>query len=62
MQRILTRREKLILYTTAGVLICSIGFNFLIVPVLDKNQALDQQINYTEKKNQKISKAAGAER
>lgn len=53
MQRILTRREKLILYSTLGVFIFSIGFNFLIAPVLDKNQALDQQINYTEKKIKK---------
>jgi hypothetical protein len=47
MQRILTKREKIILYVTAGVVIFSIIFNFLISPLLQKTQSLNKEINVT---------------
>lgn len=53
MQKILTKREKLILYVTIGVIIFGIGFNFLLAPVLNKCSALNREINLTRIKLKK---------
>lgn len=53
MQRILTKREKIVLYTTVAVIIFSIGFNFLGVPVLSKFEQLNREINLNRVKLKK---------
>lgn len=50
MQKIITKREKIILYTTIGVIIFSIGFNFLVAPLLTKNDNLNKEININRAK------------
>jgi NhaP-type Na+/H+ or K+/H+ antiporter len=55
MQRILTKREKIILYITIGVIIFSIIFNFLILPVLTKIGLLNKEINLTQTRLKKYT-------
>ena len=50
MQRILSKREKLILFSTIGIVVFSLGFNFIIEPVLSKNASLNKEINITRSK------------
>lgn len=50
MQRIITKREKIILYITIGVIVFSIGFNFLFMPLLTKNDNLNKEINISRVK------------
>lgn len=45
--------EKIILYLTISVIVFSIGFNFLIAPVLTKNENLNKEINITKVKLKK---------
>lgn len=45
MQKILAKREKIILSITVGVIIFSIVFNFLIAPALKKAETLNKEIN-----------------
>lgn len=44
MQRIFTKREKIILYLTITVIIVSLAFNFIIAPVLKRFELLNEQI------------------
>lgn len=44
MQKILTKREKLILYFIGTIFIFSIAFNFLIAPVLNRYELLNKEI------------------
>lgn len=44
MKKILSGREKIILYTTIGVIIFGVGFNSLVAPILDKNDMLNREI------------------
>lgn len=44
MLRILSKRERTILYTTLGVVIFTICFNFFIAPILAKNDYLNKEI------------------
>lgn len=53
MQRIFTKREKLIFYITAGVIIFTLGFNFLLAPILNKNAALNKEVNFYRAKLKK---------
>jgi len=53
MQRILSRREKIILYLTVIIILVGIGFNFTIEPVLTKNSSLDKEIDITKSKLKK---------
>ena len=55
MQSILTKREKIILYITIGVIIFSIIFNFLILPVLTKIGLLNKEINLTQARLKKYT-------
>lgn len=41
---ILAKREKIVLYLTIGVIVFGLIFNFVIGPILDKYQDLNQQI------------------
>jgi hypothetical protein len=50
MKHILTRREKLILYATAGVVAFALAYSCLIAPFLDKNAALEKRIALTTAK------------
>lgn len=59
MQRILARREKIILSATIGVIIFSIGFNFVIAPILTKNENLNKEINVTKTKLKKYIRLLG---
>jgi len=47
MQKIITNREKIILYLTIGVIIFGIGFTFLLTPILNEYAKLDKEINIT---------------
>lgn len=44
----LSRREKIILSTTISVIIFSMVFNFLILPILSRNEKLNKEINITK--------------
>jgi hypothetical protein len=44
MIKVLTKRERIILYTTIGIIIFALGFNFLIAPLLTKNENLNREI------------------
>lgn len=44
MQRILTRREKLILYLTAGVIVFALAYNYLLAPFEQRNASLNKSI------------------
>lgn len=54
MPKIFTAREKLILYTTVGVVLTGIIFRFLIGPVWEKSEGLDKQIDLTRAKLKKF--------
>lgn len=55
MKRILSGREKIILYITVGVVLFSAVFNIFLLPVLDKNARLNQKINSTTEKLKKYA-------
>lgn len=50
MIKILNKREKIILWLTAGVIAFSIIFKFFIMPVLTKNDDLNKEIKLTQAK------------
>lgn len=50
MIKILTRREKIILSLTIGVILFAISFNTLINPVLTRNDTLNKEIELTRTK------------
>ncbi|MFH0858175.1 MAG: hypothetical protein V1842_01335 [Candidatus Omnitrophota bacterium] len=47
MLRLLSKREKIILFFTAGLITFAILFNFLILPVLKKYDTLNKEIRVT---------------
>lgn len=53
MIRVLAKRERIILYATIGVVIFAIAFNFLLAPVLTKNDNLNREINLKRAKLKK---------
>lgn len=53
MIRLLSEREKIILYTAIGVIIFATVFNFLISPILAKNDNLNKEINFNQQKLKK---------
>ncbi len=53
MQKILTKREKKVLYITVGIIIFSVIFNFLIWPVINKNDLLNKEISVSAAKLKK---------
>lgn len=50
MQKMLTGREKAIAYITAGVILSGLLFNFLIGPMLSKNESLNAEIKVSRAK------------
>lgn len=50
MIRMLSKRERIILYTTIGVIISAIAFNFIIAPVLTKINYLNNEIKVSRMK------------
>lgn len=48
MFKILTKREKIILYLTLGIITLSLGFNFIITPILMRNENLSKEINLSQ--------------
>ncbi len=53
MQKLLTKREKTILYITVGVIIFAFAFNFIIAPIYTKNDSLNKEINIARAKLKK---------
>lgn len=53
MNRLLNKRERIILYITVIVVVFSVGFNFLIAPVLKKYELLNREIKITRSKFKK---------
>ena len=53
MIKAITKRERIILFLTAGIMFFAICFNFLIEPVLNKNDQLNQEINMVRAKLKK---------
>lgn len=49
-QKILSRKERIILYITALILIASLIFNFSVIPVLQKNDSLNKEIYANRRK------------
>jgi hypothetical protein len=50
MQKILTKREKAILYCTLGIVTLSVFYNFIITPVIRKISLLNIEIHSTKTK------------
>lgn len=44
MQKVISNKEKVFLYLTLGVIVLSAGLNFIIIPFLSRNEALNQEI------------------
>lgn len=55
MQRILAKREKIILYTAISIIIFSLIFNFLFMPVLTQNNNINKEIGLARNKLIKYS-------
>jgi hypothetical protein len=53
MLRTLGKRERQILYLTACVVIAAVAFNFLISPLIARNNQLNQRINLSREKIKK---------
>lgn len=53
MLKILSKRERVILSAAVGVVIFAAGFNFLIAPILSKNDSLNKEITLTRAKLRK---------
>lgn len=53
MQKLLTKREKAIFYTTIAVIGFAVIFNFLLAPILAKSGTLNKEINLTRAKVKK---------
>lgn len=53
MTSLLSKRERLTLFITLGLIIFAISFNFVIAPILTKNANLNQEINLTQAKLKK---------
>ena len=45
MIKVFSKREKLILYSTIGIIVLSVAFNILIEPFLSKYEKLNKEIN-----------------
>lgn len=50
MQKIMTKRERSIAYATGGVIFFGVLFNFLIGPMLEKNNSLNREIKISRAK------------
>ena len=50
MLKVLTKREKTILYTTMGVILFAVVFNLLLYPFFKKNSDLSKEINVSRQK------------
>ena len=57
MQRLLSKREKAVLFSTIAVVLFSIVFNILVMPVVEKNNSLNKEIAYTRAKLKKYLSA-----
>lgn len=55
MLKVLTSREKNILYLTAGMIVFALAFNFLLMPLFGKFSRLDREIALTRMKLVKYS-------
>lgn len=56
MQRLFTKREKIIFYLAATVIVFYVIFNSLLEPVFSKNAELNKQINFTRARLIKYSR------
>lgn len=50
MIKVLTNRERSIFYATAGVIVFAVIFNFLIFPILTRNNSLNSEIKLNREK------------
>jgi len=55
MVRILTKRERVVLYIAIGIVMLSLGFHLVVAPVLQKNELLNQEINISKIKLKKYA-------
>lgn len=53
MIKVLSRRERVILYITIGVIFFAISFNFFIGPIFSRNAQLNKEISLTKAKLKK---------
>ncbi|MBI4706491.1 MAG: type 4a pilus biogenesis protein PilO [Candidatus Omnitrophica bacterium] len=53
MQKILSKREETILFSTIGMIVFFVFFNFVISPAIDKYEALNKEITITKVKFRK---------
>lgn len=53
MTKILSKREKIILFATIGIIAFAVVFNLFLAPLLSKNSDLNRQINFTRTKIKK---------
>ena len=50
MQKILTRREKIILYLTTGVFFSALIFKFVLIKIINRNEILNKEIGISQLK------------
>lgn len=55
MPQLLSQREKVILYATAGIIAFSAVYKFLLAPVLNKNEYLDKEVEIAKAKIKKYT-------
>jgi hypothetical protein len=53
MLKVLSKREKVILYSTIGVILFAVIFNVLLYPLMDRNTRLNKEIELTRQKLKK---------
>ncbi len=59
MARLITKRERLILYLTIGAVTFAVIFNLFIAPVLNKNDMLNKEINVAKARLNKYGRLLG---
>lgn len=59
MQKVISRREKIILYATIGVVAASVIFKIVLVPLFDRLETLDREITLTREKIKKYTRLLG---
>lgn len=55
MPQMISKKEKIFLYLTIGIIALSIGLNFIVIPFLNRNEALNQEIYINKAKLNKYT-------
>jgi len=50
MPKVLSKREKIIFYITVSIVVIGLAFNFIIAPILNKNDEINKELNLASAK------------